>query len=274
MSHLNIRFAVAVGACVVCSAATSQVSLPVNPPPGIFGHTSKGIPGAAEAWGRQRERQEPYHHAERAAMAKGDYREAEAVCLKAVAADKQDAESWLLLARASERLGKTDQALKAYRALVYAKGWGSNINSDPTTLMGYVLALSRASRWQEAAEIFDRANLQAARGLRRPLVDMQMDSRRPNRPVLKAAAHYVLGTRRPTFGPADPTEQVSHLKAAVAAQPRWALARFAYGRALAKAGRVAEAKEAYTRAAADASGDLKQRIDRALATVDAAHPAR
>jgi tetratricopeptide (TPR) repeat protein len=232
-------------ACALFAAASTAQSQ-INP----MDTRGKGNRAATDRFVAQRKQTAKYNSDAANALSKKEYAAAEVACREALAIDKQDAFAWIYFAYASEGQGKYNQALKAYRALVYSHGWGSSINSDPTTLMRYVLALSRSGgRWDEAVAVFDRAQKQADGGRGMKLVDAQFDSARPDWNGMKAVAHYVLGTRSPRHEPADPAEQLKHLEAAVRLKPSWAAAETAYGRALEKAGRREDAKAAFQRGA-------------------------
>lgn len=212
-------------------------------------------------------------------MDRRDWAAAEAASHRAVALASEDALGWLLLPRAREKQGKHAQARAAYRKLVYsdAHGWSSSINTDPTTLMRYVLALSRtgAKGFKEAAAVYERARRQPTFASSRDGTDeLDFDPSRADWPTLKAAAHPVLGMRGPRHGPPDPAEQREHLEAAVRLRPGSALAQLAYGRALRKAGRIADARTAHRRAAAHADAALAPKVQAALRKLDRVRPPR
>jgi tetratricopeptide (TPR) repeat protein len=210
----------------------------------------KGDRAATEAFAAKWRLLEPYHKEAKAALASHKWEVAESACLKALAIVKEDPISWLTLADASEQLGKNAQALKAYQALVYSQGWSSSINSDPTTLMRYVLALSRTGgRWDEAVAVFNKMQKNASGEGGVGKIDVEFDARRPDWTRMKAVAHYMLGTRSPHHAHADPGEQLKHLETATRLRPKWSAVQTAYGQALEKAGRTAEAKAAFRRAA-------------------------
>jgi tetratricopeptide (TPR) repeat protein len=227
------------------------------------GYMSNGWREAHAHWQKQASIRPIVQQGEQA-MAQGRYAEAEGLFRKALGIFPQDAMALLRLAEVCERQDKQAEALRAYHELIYPQGWGSNINSDPTTYMRYVLALTRSGQWQEAVAVYEKAMQRVTQTDRKVYLYLHFDPGVVDRSGLQAAAHYVLGTRYPTFGPADPAEQREHLGAAVRLRPRWALAQFAYGRALAEAGRLNEAKAAYSRAASLAGGDLKPQVQKAL----------
>ena len=219
-----------------------------------------------------------------AAVAKGQYAQAEGIFRQVLQLQGHDARTWLLLADVYERQGKEAKALEAYRTLLYPVNWGSSISSDVTTRMRYVLALCRSNRYEEAAQVFDKAmnatvleNI--ADALREQiaqthdamtqedaveahsLLPLRFDPASPDKRLLQAAAHYVLGTKQPSFGPPGAGEQMKHLQAAVRLAPQWGQAHSALSDALQRQGQTQAAQTAQKRALA--LGDhssLKERL--------------
>ena len=80
---------------------------------------------------------------------------------------------------------------------------------------------------------------------------------------MQGAAHFLLGTRGPGYGPASEAEQLTHLRLAVQFQPHWGAAHDAFATALEKKGQPLAAKQAHARAAALGFHDsLPERIAR------------
>jgi len=250
---------------ILCAASITLARWQNVPPQGKLGrHENDNMSGGWAAghayWQKQESIRTVGRQGEQAA-ANGHYAEGEILFWKALVVYPHSPESLLGLADACAGKGKQAEALKAYQALIYARGWGSSINSDPTTSMRYVLALSRIGRWQEALDVYDKANQRTLSGTGKPIAPVSFTRGTPSWTELKAAAHLALGMRRPSYGPADLRAQLAHLETAARPQPNWAAAQFAYGQALEKAGRVKEAKSAYEKALTRADPKLKGRAE-------------
>ena len=225
--------------------------------PVIIKDTITGAEGARIYWATF-DRIQPLIKQGRAAMAQKKYAQAEQAFRQALAIQPEDATSWLLLGETCDQEGKSMQAAEAYRQLVEAQNWGSNINSDPTTYMRYALTLCRSNDDAKAAQVFHKAMAKAGG---RPLLDSSLDIDTTDRNQLQAAAHLILGTRQPSYGPASPDEQIAHLQAAARLMPRWGRVQSALADALQQRGRKQEAQTAQSRALARGDhNSLQERI--------------
>ncbi len=273
--HTMLGVVLILCAAVAALACLQQDGHSGSPRPRDNDHMSKGWQ-AAQAEAEKQERARPLVRQGEQAAAKGRHAEAESLYRKALAIYPHDAAALLHLAGACEREGKYGEAIKAYREVVYsnATGWGGSMNSDPTTRMRYVLALLRNGNTEEAVTVYGMANRDVIRIDHKPLLEVTIDPDHPDMALLEGAAHLVLGTRSPTFGPPVAAEQLAHLKAAMSLQPRWALAQFRCGQALEKAGQPAAARTAYRKAMALADGDLKEQAKDANRRLSEATAAR
>ena len=202
----------------------------------------------------------PIHKMQKAAFANRDYYQLETLCNQGIALYSAEPFSWLYLAEAEEHLGKTNEELKAYRELIYPNGWGSSINSDPTTHMKYVLALLRNNNWEEAVKVYTKAMPEGARVFSFNISERGFDSGRREFKRMQGMAHLYLGSHSPGYRPDRPGEILGHLQEAIKLQPGLALAHYAYGRQLEEENRPVEAKAAFQRALRFGDGDLKSKI--------------
>ncbi len=205
------------------------------------------------------QRSQPLLKLGRAAMGNKQYEQAQSLFLQAIKIYAEDPFSWLLLADAYERQGKYSKALEAYHTLVYSDGWGGSVGSDPTIHMRFVLALCRSNQYPEAAAVFNETMDDSARGSipdevmvnakqiggdaalapyieKYSLLPMRFDANDPDKRLLQAAAHYVLGTKQPSFASPGAGEQMRHLQAAIRLAPKWGQAHSALCRRVATAG--------------------------------------
>lgn len=233
------------------------------------GDPFRGWREAETRWRAQESKERPLVNGGRQALTKGRYDEAEGLFRKALAIQPQDAETWLLLADVCEKQGKQTAALNAYHELVYSnqKGWGSSINSHPTTRMKYVLALTRANRWQEAVAVYDMAITSSIQTNGRPMVEERFDPARRDLTRLQAVAHAILSSTGPSWGPPNTADQKKHLDAALKLHPEMPLIQYLHGRSLEKEGHKAEAAAAYQKAESRAGGDLKATVHTAYQRV-------
>ena len=204
----------------------------------------------------------PIHKGQQEAIANGDYKALETQCQKGLGIDKLDAFSWTYLAEADEKLKKRADELAAYRALIYPQGWGSSINSDPTTHMKYVLALLRNNIWDEAVAVYNKALPVNTAVFSEPLSERRFDVNRREFARLQGMAQLYLGSHSPKFRADRKGEILSHLQAAIKAQPGLAIAYYAYGRQLEEENRTVEAKAAYQKAINLGSGELRARAQK------------
>jgi len=199
-----------------------------------------------------------------AAIQQGNDALAEAICHQALAVGN-DSTACVLLAQIYDRHNRINEAIAAYHALFYAHDYRwSSISADPNTHFRYVLALLRGHQWPEAVNIYEKAIQVTLRVEGHPLFEQQFDSQIPDYSRLEAVAHLGLGIIRPSYAPAYKPDQLSHLKAAIGLEPRWALAQYSYGQALEKAGRIAEAQMAYAKAAKLGDGQMTGRSEEAM----------
>ena len=203
---------------------------------------------------------QPIQMEQEEAIAKKDYKSLELTSKKGISTYDKDSTSWINLAEAEENLKNKPEELRAYRALVYSKGWFGSINSGPTTHMKYVLALLRNNLWDEAAAVYNNAIPDDTTIFTIPLTERGFDSGRREFKRLQGMAHLYLGSHSPGYRPDRPGEILGHLQEAIKLQPGLALAHYAYGRQLAEENRPLEAKAAFQRALRFGDGDLKSKI--------------
>lgn len=208
-----------------------------------------------------------------AAMKRERYADAERLFRKLIALDETDGRIWFALADVCERQNKPQQALAAYRQLIYPKSWSDNVSSDVTTRMRYVLALSGSNQYAEAVQVFNEAmNATAQEDMSdtlreevartrdavthdaavsaHSLLPMRFDPNAPDKRLLQAAAHFVLGSKRPSFTVIGADEQMKHLQAAVRLAPQWGRVYSALADALIRQGDHQAAQVAQARALA------------------------
>lgn len=251
--------AAAIAAAAVVAALAQQPDTG-RPPSGQRAGPWVGGPVKIEAGGvrARAARTDPIVADAAALMAKRRYAEVAERCRKALATDSRCAPAWRLLAEACELQGKDADAIGAYRALIYAKGWGSSMNHDPTTLMRYVLLLSKRGAWSEAVAVYRDAENRSMSGTQHPLVGFQFADATPDWPRMNAAAHYVLGTRGRLDGAVPVAERMGHLEQAIRLRPQWPEAQLAYGQGLLKQGRYDAADKAFK--VAQTSSDVFVRL--------------
>jgi len=208
-----------------------------------------------------------------AAMKQKRYADAEQLFRKLIALDDEDGRYWLALADVCERQNKPQQALAAYRKLIYPQNWSDNVSSDVTTRMRYVLALCGINQYTEAVQVFNAAmNAMAIEDMSdagrqqvaqtrdamthdaavsaHSLLPMRFDPNDPDKRLLQAAAHFVLGTKRPSFVEPGKGEMMKHLQAAVRLAPQWGRVYSALADALIRQGNHQAAQVAQARALA------------------------
>lgn len=249
---LRASFAVLVGTAVLLSQVRAQDGPHVEV--GVKGSPSRVAPENARSTRNDAIRAEA-----RTALDHGDYAKAESILRRALAIDRTDAQSWVLLADVCERQGKTDDAIQAYRAMIYSQGWGSSINHDPTTVMRYVLLLSKKGAWAEAAAVYNDAEQRKMAGTGRPLAGFHFSQRTPDWPGLKAAAGFVLGTYHVSYAHGQTVDQVKHLEQAIKYRPNWPEAQIAYADCMLKKGELDKAEAAYKAAQRSTDWSLKLR---------------
>ena len=85
---------------------------------------SKGIPGSAERETLVQRRVGEITRNAKALMLLGHNHEAELLCLSAIEIRDKVPETWLVLAASLENQGKQQEAIDAYRYLIYPVNWG------------------------------------------------------------------------------------------------------------------------------------------------------
>ena len=207
------------------------------------------------------------------------YPEAETLFRKAVAIQPENSAARLLLAEVCERQGKLEEALEAYHALVYAPdAMGDSIALDPTTRMRYVLALVRSNRYTEAVAVYDLARKQAVSAREESLLPLRFDANNPDENRLQAAAHYVMGVKRPEHRENTLGELRQHLEAAIRLAPDWGKPYAELGKMLERRNHFVEAEGYYTKARnlGEPVESYKQESERIFARMrrehDLAHP--
>jgi tetratricopeptide (TPR) repeat protein len=194
------------------------------------------------------------------AMQEGHDTQAEALFHHALALD-HDSEALLRLAQIYDRHDRRTEAVQAYHTLIYSNEYRwSSISTDPNTHLRCVLALLRDGQWPQAVDIYNKAMNLTLLVDGQPIFEQQFDPESPDFFRLEAVAHVGLGITSQLCGPQDKPEQLKHLKAAVGLEPRWALAQYSYGKALAEAGRSAEAQTAYATAAKLGDNQMKSKV--------------
>ena len=201
-------------------------------------------------------------------MERSDYAAAIVASKSALAVNNRDAISWLTMAEANEKLGKQTDALKCYRELIYPKDWSSNVNTDPTTRMKYVLALTRSNIWPEAVAVYEQSvpwsiDMRGARIRERTFTSDRREFSR-----IEALSHLIIGSRNPSFGPALPGEKMKHLAAALKLQPRMGLAHYLYGIEMQRQMKFDSAQTALAKAVSLGDSELKMRARLKLKDVD------
>jgi Flp pilus assembly protein TadD len=200
-------------------------------------------------------------------LAKGQFGDASSSFRQALGIDRTCARAWLGLAEACERQGKDDDAIQAYRAMIYSKGWGSSINHDPVTMMRYVLLLSKRGDWREAVAAYNDVEQRSQTGRGHPLVGLRFSETAPDWPTMRAVAHLVLGIRDAYHGPVPSAEKMKHLEEAVKLRPQWPEAQLAYGQALLRQRKLDQAQKALTIAAKSPDRDTAIRAGIGLRTI-------
>lgn len=208
----------------------------------------------------------------KAAMSGEQFAQAESIFRQALKTEPNDAMTLRLLAEVYEREGMHTKAIEAYRTLIYSNAH-SSISSDPTTLMHFVLSLCRSNQYAEAVQVFNKTMDDSAHGSipeevivnaqrtgntvafapyieKYSLLPMRFDVNNLEENKLQAAAHFVLGTKQPSFAPPGAGEQMRHLQAAVRLAPKWGQAHSALADALVKKGQTQAAQAAQKRALA------------------------
>ena len=200
----------------------------------------------------------------RAQVISGNYVPAEKLLSQILKLDDRHALSWWLLARVSELQGKAVEARRAYQSLIFAKGWGGNVHSDPTTLMRYTLLLIKNRQWPEAVKVYDLMNTAISYPSEPNRFAEHFSVGSPEYSKLEALAHYVLGTTAPSWEPADVNEMRQHLQVAVRLQPNISKIQLAYGQRLAKDGNKRAALIAFHKAAKGTDINVRHSAEKAI----------
>ncbi len=247
LGKLHATKTMALRASLAAQIGATAALLPVSAQNGPHVEVGvKGSPSRVAPAGLKRHNQVDAIRTEaKPALDRGDYAKGEAILRRALAVDKTDAYSWVLLADACEHQGKTDAAIQAYRAMIYSQGWGSSINHDPTTIMRYILLLSRKGEWREAVAVYNDSELRNQTGRGRALVGFQFTEKMPDWPAMRAAAHFILGTYHVSYAHGPTVDQVKHLEQAIQYRPKWPEAQVAYADWMLKKGELNRAEAAY-----------------------------
>ncbi len=200
-----------------------------------------------------------------AALAENDLRGAEAVFREVLSLDRTNAEGWAGLAETLDKQGETSEAIAAYRILTNpGPKWGSTLASDPSVLMRYAVLLTRTNQWTEAVQVYEKAagRLNDGQGAALPSLPTNFSPQMRRPADLMAMAHVGLGMALAKRDKND--DALAAFAQAAKLRPNSPVAQFYHGYGLKAAGRTAEAKSAFARAAANGRGALKASAEKEL----------
>ena len=165
------------------------------------------------------------------------------------------------LADALDRQGKLADALQTYHSLMFPTSGGGSIGSDPVVHMRYVVALTKARKWEDAKAIYDRA-MSRVRAHGESVLSLPTEAKYLDHRGLVAAAHLVLGGCNPAHQLMSDAYRLPHLEEALKLRPNWAEAHYERGRILAfQKGREREGLTELDKAAALGDDAMKQRVN-------------
>lgn len=166
------------------------------------------------------------------------------------------------LGKAMEEQGRLAEAFAAYR-LAYgpAKHSYSTFPADVEALTRYGLLAAQTGQWREAVRVYkqarERLNPKPAVAL-----DVDFNPKAPQPEQLRAMLHVVRGLTLEEQGKGN--EALSAYSEAARLQPDQPLAQFYLGRGLQRAGRTAEARAAFQKAARFGNGAVQSAAQKAL----------
>ena len=218
-----------------------------------------------------------------ALMDKKQYAGAEVDFQQVVTLDPKRGLAYSHLANAQRAQGKTADAMQTYRTLFYevpnlngsqdpkSKAYLRELlHDDPDSFeygpgtteaqMNYIILLAQTGQWPEAVNFFNHTLPSLAQGAVRFAVPFDPKVVAPER--LEAAAHLAIGSEYDNMDLHD--KALAEYALAAQVQPDWAIANYYYGHGLQQAKRTAEAKAAFTKAAALGNGDVKTAAETAL----------
>lgn len=169
------------------------------------------------------------------------------------------------LALALEQQGKTGEALLTYRSLTTPNtSWDSTLKREPQVLLRYSLIAAQKGTWPEAVAAYETAagRLNEGRSAALPPLPTNFSPQMRRAADLAAMAHVGLGMALAKRGKND--EALAEFAHAAKLRPNAPVAQFYHGYGLKAAGRTAEAKSAFARAAASGRGALKTAAEKEL----------
>lgn len=168
------------------------------------------------------------------------------------------------LARVLERQGNLAGALAGYRQAFSDSpnhSFYSTFPRDVEAVTRYGLLAEQAGQWREAVQAYEiaRERLNPKPML---LLDVEFDPKTPQPAQLRAMLHVVRGLTLDEQGKHE--DALSAYTEATRLQPNQPLAQFYLGRGLQKAGRAAEARAAFQKAAQYGHGAVQAEAQKAL----------
>ncbi len=194
--------------------------------------------------------------------AEGDFR-------AALVLGSWNAEADAGLAEALTAQGRTAEALRLYRTLIYTYPRNlSSVAQDHRILMHYVILLSQLGQWEEAVSIYEKVLPDTTHFGDAPRIDVHFDPRVPMPIHLQAMAYVVSGMEYTGHG--ETTDAFREYEKASHLAPDSPFANYYYGYGWqvldpkAKMLHQEQAKAAFAKAVQLGKGDLKKAAEKAL----------
>ncbi|HLJ57018.1 MAG TPA: tetratricopeptide repeat protein [Chthonomonadaceae bacterium] len=184
------------------------------------------------------------------AFASGNYAEAEELYKQALII-LPGGKPRLNLAEIYEHEDRLAEAAEQYDQLIFDKKTGSSIGGDPITHMRYVLLLLKLNRWSDAVSVYAAHTGYTVPGL------PDFDAKRPDFDRMAALAHALVAAFNPRYSDDRLTiaQRRAHIDEALKLNPKDAFVHWCEGQWYRRAGKDAEAKAAFLRAAAIPGAD-------------------
>ncbi|MDQ2686517.1 MAG: tetratricopeptide repeat protein [Armatimonadota bacterium] len=201
------------------------------------------------------------------ALRRGDYTKAEALYREALSLAGVSPERFEALAglgKSLERQGKVAEAFAAYQQSFAPPNESASYSTFPAdveALARYGILCETAGQYAEAARVYEQARERLNPKPTLPL-DVDFDPKVPQPEQLRAMLHVVRGLTLDAQG--IPNEALADYSEAARLQPDQPLAQFYLGRGLQKAGRTAEARAAFQKAAQYGHGAVQAEAQKAL----------